>query len=376
MCQATANLLDHVLPEAPLRQWVLTMPHELQRRVAYDGKVFGEVTRLFTDSVLGWYRRRLADEGAPNGRGGAVVVMQRASSDLRCNPHLHGVFLDGVFVMGPDAVPVFRPLPRLSTMDTAEVLTVVRARLVRRLVRLGVLCVDGDRTLVDDVGAEPVLAQLTRTAVAGLPPAGPEVRRGRSPITLRGKPGVTASSPRCVEEQGFTLHVNTCAGAEDERGREALLQYVLRPPIANEHVQQGPEGLVRILLKRPFSDGTTAVDMDPLSLLCRLASMVPSPRTHTVRYAGVLGSASTWRPLVIPPLPPAADGSTPVVPGAVTPTADGERPKTGNRSRYWRWAPLLARTVGRNPELCDRYGGPMKVVARGGARCDALPCVV
>jgi hypothetical protein len=31
-----------------------------------------------------------------------------------------------------------------------------------------------------------------------------------------------------------------------------------------------------------------AVDMDPLSLLCRLAASVPPPRFHTVKYAGVL----------------------------------------------------------------------------------------
>ena len=359
MCQTTANLLDHVLPKVPLRQWVLTLPHALRRRVAYDGNVFSKVSRQFTESVLGWYRRRLTNEGAPAGRGGAVVVMQRASSDLRCNSHLHGVFLDGLFVMGPDAVPVFRALPRLSTTDAAEVLQIVRARVVRRLVRLGVLAFsDDDATVVDDVDTEPTLSQLAAAAIAGLPPAGPEVRRGRLPITLRGQPGVTVRAPRCVEEQGFTLHANTCAGAEDERGREALLQYVLRPPIANEHVQEGPEGLVRILLKRPFSDGTTAIDMDPLSLLCRLATLVPPPRLHTVRYAGVVSSASTWRALVIPPPPPAPNGPTP---GA--PLADGKRPKTGKRSRYWRWAQLLARTFGLDPEICDRCGGPMKIVA-------------
>ncbi|HVW25734.1 MAG TPA: transposase, partial [Polyangiaceae bacterium] len=46
----------------------------------------------------------------------------------------------------------------------------------------------------------------------------------------------------------------------------------------------------------PFSDGTVAVDMDPLSLLCRLAATVPPPRFHTVRYAGVLSSHARWRP--------------------------------------------------------------------------------
>jgi hypothetical protein len=32
---------------------------------------------------------------------------------------------------------------------------------------------------------------------------------------------------------------------------------------------------VRIELRRPFRDGTVAIDLDPLSLLCRLAASVP-----------------------------------------------------------------------------------------------------
>ena len=44
--------------------------------------------------------------------------------------------------------------------------------------------------------------------------------------------------------------------------------------------------------RRPFRDGTVAIDLDPLSLLCRLAASVPPPGFHLVHYAGVLGSAS------------------------------------------------------------------------------------
>lgn len=47
----------------------------------------------------------------------------------------------------------------------------------------------------------------------------------------------------------------------DERG---LLKYVLRPPIAQERIVQGPDGLVRVALKKRFSDGTFVVDLDPL----------------------------------------------------------------------------------------------------------------
>src|SRR6266498_251204 len=81
---------------------------------------------------------------------------------------------------------------------------------------------------------------------------------------------------------GFTLHAATRAGALDDVGREALLRYVLRPPIGQERVQPQSNGLVRIALKRAYADETFAVDMDPLSLLCRLATSVLPPRFHTV----------------------------------------------------------------------------------------------
>jgi hypothetical protein len=86
----------------------------------------------------------------------------------------------------------------------------------------------------------------------------------------------------------------------DERGREALLKHVLRAPFAKERVARGSEGLVRIALKKPFSDGTVAIDLDPLSLLTRPCAQVPPPRFHTTRYAGVLASASKLRPRIVP----------------------------------------------------------------------------
>ncbi len=61
-----------------------------------------------------------------------------------------------------------------------------------------------------------------------------------------------------------SLHAATRAGALDVGAREALVKYVLRPPIAQERVTERPEGLVRIALKRPFADGTMAIDLDPL----------------------------------------------------------------------------------------------------------------
>ena len=63
---------------------------------------------------------------------------------------------------------------------------------------------------------------------------------------------------------------------------------MLRPPIAQERVVNGPDGLVRIVLKKRLSDGTLAVDLDPLSLLMRLCAAVPAPRCS---YSALCGSA-------------------------------------------------------------------------------------
>ena len=119
-------------------------------------------------------------------------------------------------------------------------------------------------------------------------------------------------------------------------------KYILRPAVAQERITQGPDGLIRIVLKKPFSDGTVAVDMDPLSLLGRLAASVPALRfspvgdheaRHTVRCAGVLGSASTLRARLVPK-------------PTVAPSEPQEQPQeeTPRRRAYRPWAELLMRT--------------------------------
>jgi len=91
--------------------------------------------------------------------------------------------------------------------------------------------------------------------------------------------------------------------------------------------------------------------MDPLSLLCRLATSVPPPRFHTVKYAGVLAPASRWRARIAPkPHPePAPSTGKPAPPGH----AGGYRP----------WAELLARTFAVDVLTCSRCAGRMRLLA-------------
>lgn len=65
-------------------------------------------------------------------------------------------------------------------------------------------------------------------------------------------------------------------------------------------ISGAPDHRVRLRLKRPWSDGTYALELDALALLSRLAASVPPPRQHVVVYAGGVASNSRWRPIVIP----------------------------------------------------------------------------
>ena len=108
---------------------------------------------------------------------------------------------------------------------------------------------------------------------------------------------------------------------------------------------------MRITLKKAYADGTIAVDMDPLSLLCRLATSVPPPRRHTIRYAGVLAPASPWRRR----LAPRAPFETP---------ADGQRPRGPEGAPSYRpWAELLARTFAVDVLACPKCHGRMRLLA-------------
>jgi hypothetical protein len=223
--------------------------------------------------------------------------------------------------------------------------------MTKYLRRRGLLVAGGGDEEEEGASERAGLTRLAASAVSGAtPPAGPEWRRGVLPLTHR---ALEFERPLCVALDGFTLHAATRAGGLDEEGREALLKYILRPAVAQERVTRGPDGLVRIGLKKAFSDGTVAVDLDPLSLLSRLCASVPPPRFHTVRYAGVLGSASKLRSRLVP-----KRAAEPAVARCVEDVAD--MPRT---SLYRPWAELLRRTFQLDVLACPRCDGRMRLLA-------------
>jgi hypothetical protein len=90
----------------------------------------------------------------------------------------------------------------------------------------------------------------------------------------------------------------------------AILQDVLLSPDPRGHLRgryltfAGPslleDGRVAYRLREARKNGATHRVMTPLSLLAKLASLVPRPKIPLARYHGVFASRSSWRPLVTP----------------------------------------------------------------------------
>ena len=87
MAEQAAHLVEAVLPTVPVRQWVLTVPHRLRYRLAFDHALCRAVLGVFIRAVLGWYRRRGRRAGVPDGQSGTVTVVQRFGSGLELNVH-------------------------------------------------------------------------------------------------------------------------------------------------------------------------------------------------------------------------------------------------------------------------------------------------
>ena len=91
----------------------------------------GRLTRIAVETVLAFYAARAGEEGRPGAKSGAVTAVQRTSSDLRLNPHLHVIALDGW--REEDGELAWEGLGHLRTSEVGEVLERVVRRLERHL---------------------------------------------------------------------------------------------------------------------------------------------------------------------------------------------------------------------------------------------------
>ena len=97
-------MVDRILPsDVPYRQWVVTFPWDLARRLAFDAELTSAAIRLVIRVIFSWLRKQ-SPAPAHHSHPGAVVFVQRFSDGAGLYLHLHILAVDGVFVPKPPSL--------------------------------------------------------------------------------------------------------------------------------------------------------------------------------------------------------------------------------------------------------------------------------
>jgi Putative transposase/Transposase zinc-binding domain len=351
MNDVAAHLVDRVVPDVPVRQWVLSLPHKYRFLIAKDGRLVQAVLGIFIAVVFGSLNRAAKAQGVEDPRPGAITAVQRLGDGLILNLHYHSLLLDGVYHRpDKDKPPVFQQLPPPTQEEVAQVALLVRKKVERLLDKRGLLDEGMDEGTKDEGLWEKLCAAAVWGRIAMGPKAGWRVRRlGGQPVLL--PPG---ERHLCADADGFNVHANTHTGAGQRQELERLCRYILRPAVSEKRLSLTAQGDVIFKLKRTWSDGTNRLLFKPLEFIEKLAAIVPPPFRHLVTYHGVLSSHAAFRAEVVPAAAKPAQGA---------PETDGPKTELPPRPRRLPWADLLRRTFEIDVLKCVQCGGKMKVLA-------------
>ncbi len=154
----------------------------------------------------------------------------------------------------------------------------------------------------------------------------------------------------------------TDSDAHDSAALARLCRYGARPPFALDRIRIDDTGRVRYRLKRRTRSGATELCFDPADFLARLATLIPPPRTHSVRYHGVFAPNHRWRSRIVPQV--MATTATPTADVAVANGSPAARPIAASAlARRLNWAELLRRVFAVDVTTCARCGGRLRVLA-------------
>jgi hypothetical protein len=258
---------------------------------------------------------------------------------------------------------------------------------------------------------EPLLAALAAASLRARSASGPNAGERWRRLGDRVEPATGNDDPeasrRIPQHGGLSLHAGVAVPTRDRRRLERLCRYVARPPLANERLEERPDGGLALRLKTRWRDGTSHILMARSELIDRLVPLIPPPRAHQVRYHGILAPCASRRDRVVPggatafavagrePVTAAAPSVEPSAgPGprgtqttvggpsigventdvrterhptasaAAVPEADphGLSPNRTIRRRY-RWAQLLQRVFEIDALRCPRCGSTLRLIA-------------
>ena len=221
MVESAALLVDEVLPQQPMRQWVLSVPFPLRFLFASQPKIMGKALGIVYRTIAHRLARYLERQGLLV-RDAEHSCLALESSDEDPMDQLRGHSMMCMDARMPRAQ---ERRPTASLWDLSK-------------------------------GAKSLPCKRCPTSVMPTAP-----RRLETWPAYSGHPALRASLQLFKIASGdfVSLHAGVAAKADERDKLERLCRYVSRPAIAEKRLSLTIKGMVRYALKTPYRDGTTHV---------------------------------------------------------------------------------------------------------------------
>ena len=137
MCELAAFLVDEVFPHVPIRQVVLSFPFPIRFWIAKNPRLQSDILTITIRAVSGLLRKKAKTNGLKRKLEYAVVtVIQRFGGSINLNPHLHMLWVDGLYDVSGEK-PEFHELPPPTDEEIRTLVETLSGRILRSLKRKG-----------------------------------------------------------------------------------------------------------------------------------------------------------------------------------------------------------------------------------------------
>jgi hypothetical protein len=205
MVETAANLIENVVPQIPVRQFVMSFPMRI-RHYLETHAILQSVLRIVVEEI----RKQLiaCSRQVANAQIGAVSFIQHFGNSLNVHPHFHILVGDGVFSVAGEDLLFHEAM--LTPDDIADTQDAIQRRVLKFFRRRG------------NFDQETIEKMLS------------------------------------YENSGFSLDASVRLQAFDRAGLERLIRYCSRPPFASENLRWNGPWLVYHFPK-PSRDGKTFI---------------------------------------------------------------------------------------------------------------------
>ena len=182
MSEVAIHLTDNVIPDVPVRQYVLSLPIALRYWCASNPKLLNAVHRIARDAVAEYV---MAKSDRDDGEPGILTFVQRFGSALNLNIHFHMIVVEGVFVEKSTGRVKFYDILSPTDGEICDLVTHISNKMIKLLRKRGYLDEEGlasadlpeDKLLEDNPVQAHAMAASVQLKIGLGPNAGKSVRR-------------------------------------------------------------------------------------------------------------------------------------------------------------------------------------------------------